>query len=382
MTSEQHYKSKIAEVLHANAEQIFLYWKGRVALYALLKAMGIKPGDEVIIPAFTCVVVPNAIIYLGAKPIYVDIDPSVLNPTKDIIEAAINTKTKCIIIQNTFGLSHQVEEIVSLAKEKGIYTLEDCTHGFGGTYQGKANGSYCDAAFYSTQWNKPFSTGVGGFAMVNNTSLLPQMHKVNTALIQPTWKQRNLLGVLIKARRFLLNNTTYWFLLKMYRSLSKLGWFVGSSSDVELTSTAMPKDYFMASSTVQNTEGLRALSHLDELLKTRKINAARYHAFMKTHDKWHYPDAVLDNHSFLKFPILVKNRDHFMQKAEKAKIQMGDWFLSPIHPIEENWDIWQLTGDMVPKGLYVSKHIVNLPTDAKNTKKVLRLLKDNKDELL
>ena len=69
----EKYKKAIAAILKCNPANIFLYWKGRVALYAILKAMGVKDGDEVIIPAFTCVVVPNAILYLGAKPVYVDI---------------------------------------------------------------------------------------------------------------------------------------------------------------------------------------------------------------------------------------------------------------------------------------------------------------------
>ncbi len=73
--NENTYKKAIASVLGCSSDNIFLYWKGRVALYAALKAMGVKEGDEIILPAFTCVVVPNSIIYLGAKPVYVDINP-------------------------------------------------------------------------------------------------------------------------------------------------------------------------------------------------------------------------------------------------------------------------------------------------------------------
>ena len=68
------YKTELSDFLNVNKDAISLYWKGRVALYTALKSMGISEGDEVIIPAFTCVVVPNAIIYLGATPIYVDIE--------------------------------------------------------------------------------------------------------------------------------------------------------------------------------------------------------------------------------------------------------------------------------------------------------------------
>ncbi|MCB0824080.1 MAG: aminotransferase class I/II-fold pyridoxal phosphate-dependent enzyme, partial [Bacteroidales bacterium] len=154
----QAYKEALASTL--KNENIFLYWKGRVALFALLKAMGVSAGDEVILPGFTCVVVPNAIKYLGATPVYVDVLKEPMNPDVRNYENAISPKTKVIITQNTFGLSFEVDKIAALAKAKNIYSIEDCTHGFGGTFNGKPNGSYCDAAFFSTQWNKPFSTGI------------------------------------------------------------------------------------------------------------------------------------------------------------------------------------------------------------------------------
>ena len=178
----QQYKTAIATYLNTSSEHIYLYYKGRVALYAILKAMQVQQGDEVIIPAFTCVVVPNAIKYLGATPVYVDIDPVTYNADMQCLKRAITEHTKVIICQNTFGLSSNVEEIQSLARSRQIYTIEDCTHGFGGTYHGKPNGSYCDAAFYSTQWNKPFSTGVGGFALVQNQMLQQRMTEVNNQL--------------------------------------------------------------------------------------------------------------------------------------------------------------------------------------------------------
>ena len=175
MNISDKYKTELGSFLNVKKDAISLYWKGRIALYTALKSMGISKGDEVIIPAFTCVVVPNAIIYLGAIPIYVDIEEKNLCTTKDLIEKKITNKTKCIIIQNMLGLSNEVDEIVLLAKNHGLYTIEDCTHGFGGKYNGIYNGLKSDCSFYSSQWNKPFSTGVGGILLVNNTHLLSQI---------------------------------------------------------------------------------------------------------------------------------------------------------------------------------------------------------------
>ena len=116
------------------------------------------PGDEVILPGLTCVVVPNAILYAGFVPVYVDIDPDTFNMEPSQIEAKITNKTKVIIIQNTFGLSSNIEDVLDIAKKYQLITIDDCTHGFGGSYNGNPNGGMTDAVFYSSQWNKPFST--------------------------------------------------------------------------------------------------------------------------------------------------------------------------------------------------------------------------------
>lgn len=382
MTHAEKYKTEIAQRLDAQPNQISLYWKGRVGLYALLKAMGIGPGDEVILPAFTCVVVPNAILYLGAKPVYVDINDDHLNTTLAQIKEKVTDKTRCIIVQNTFGISSEVDQIVDFAKENKLYTIEDCTHGFGGTFAGKANGTYCDAAFYSTQWNKPFSTGVGGFTLLNNTELKPKLEEINTQLLTPSIKQRKTLGMLIRLRKFMLHDSTYWPLLRLYRSWSKSGAVVGSSTAQELESIDMPDDYFMASSSDQEKVGIQSLKSLDEYMALRKKNGIIYNNFMRKHGQWNYPENVLANHSFLKYPVFIKDKTRFMQKAEKAKIRLGDWFLSPIHPVTADFEKWKLSISEFPKAEFYAQHIMNLPTDTKNAQKVLRFLLDNMDELI
>lgn len=142
------YINLIGYYLDRSPEYIYTYWKGRVALYSCLLAAGIEPGDEIIIPSLTCVVVPNAIIYTGAKPIYSDINPETLTTDLSSLKGLINKRTKAIIIQNTFGLSADIEETIALAKSYNIITIDDCTHGFGGIYNGHPNGTLTDASFF------------------------------------------------------------------------------------------------------------------------------------------------------------------------------------------------------------------------------------------
>jgi dTDP-4-amino-4,6-dideoxygalactose transaminase len=361
MNVELRYQSRIAEYLHIDAEQVSLYWKGRVALYTVLKAMGIGPGDEVVLPAFTCVVVPNAILYLGATPIYVDINPTVLCCSAEQIEQVLTPKTKAILIQNMLGLSFEVEEIVSMAKAKGIYTIEDCTHGFGGKHQGVFNGLRSDASFFSSQWNKPFSTGIGGMLVVNNRDLLQSVNLLKSYLIKPSTKDQFILFILIWARTYLLKGFTYWTFLRMYRWLSKKGVVVGSSSASELEGIHMPKDYVKGMSKVQCRAGIKALSNLEQVISQRKNSGILVHEWLTSQGKTTVPAEHLAQHAFLKYPMLVKDRELFLQHAEKEKIPLGDWFISPLHPVLDSLEPWGLEVSNVPNAVYISKHIVNLP---------------------
>ena len=270
MNKQEAYHNTISDYLGVHQKTIQTYWKGRVALYTALKAMNIGQGDEVILPAFTCVVVPNAIIYLGATPVYVDIDKNSLCASAKNIEDKLSPKTKCILIQNMLGLSFEVDEIITLASSRGIYTLEDCTHGFGGTYNGVFNGLKTDCSFYSTQWNKPFSTGIGGILYVQNKDLLGKIENINKELKTPSFKNVLNLRILLFARTYILKNWSYWFLLRLYRRLSAIGFVVGSSSKEEIEGVQEPNNYFMGLSQVQAHNGIKALKELNKVIEAKK----------------------------------------------------------------------------------------------------------------
>ncbi len=376
------YKNKLKTVAGLTHDRFYFYWKGRVALTAILKAINLQEGDEVILPAFTCVVVPNAIIYLKATPIYVDINLETYNTDLEKIKQKVTAKTKAIICQNTFGLSSEVEKISSWCKANNIISIEDCTHGYGGFYQGKPNGSYSDFAFYSSQWNKPFSTGIGGFLLVNNLDYIEKVEKVNKLLLSPGFKERLLMKLLLFARKHILTQANYWTLLKQYRYLSKKNLVVGSSSNEEITSIKQPDKYFMNLANVQIKEGNKALDKLEGVMKLRKENAILYSDFLKKNGKKNVADELFEDHSFLKYPLLVLERDHFLTLAEKAKIDFGEWFNSPIHPVQNSLEMWQLNMENFPNADYASQRIVNLPADTNDMKRVLTFLEANLDLII
>lgn len=376
---EKKYKSEIAKILQCDPENLFLYWKGRVALYAALRAIGIKENDEIILPAFTCVVVPNAIIYLKAKPVYVEINPENYNSYFDQIEQRITKRTRIIISQNTFGLSSDIEKIVELAKKYNLITIEDCTHGFGGFYNGKPNGSYCDFAFYSTQWNKPFSTGIGGFLLVNNKNYLTKLVQIEKEKIKPSLKEKVVLFFLLIFNKYFLNEFSYWTLVRLYRFLSSHNLIIGSNQGYELTSTKIPSGYFKDISIIQVNMGIKSLRNFNTTNLLRRKNALVYSNFLKENNKTFVEEKFFNNHLFLKYPIITLDREKFLERAEQEKIILGDWFLSPLHPIKEGFEKWDFNCNDFPIADSVSKKIVNLPTENKDNMKVINFLKNNLD---
>ena len=369
-----------------------LFWKGRVALYSILKAIGIKQDDEVILPAFTCVVVVNPIVYLGAKPVYVDIDPETFNIDVGKIEEKITSKTKIILAQNTFGLSSNLEPIMEIARKHNLWVIEDCAHGFGGTYKGRKNGTITDAAFFSTQWNKPFSTGIGGIAVTRNEELAEKLRRLEKEAIKPSVKEELTLKMLLFVRRRLLRPSVYWSALKVYRQLSKWNLILGSSQGYELEKPVEPKDFLKGFSETQAKEGLKYFEkvngkyRIDLIIKHRKKIAGLYKEILV--DMGFEPpyEPEYAEHTYLKFPLLVKDRKKFFQLAQEEKIELGDWFLSPIHPIISNFDLWNYRWGENPVAEFASCHIVNLPThdgiDENYVNRVYEFLKKNRDEIL
>lgn len=377
------YKIALADYLSVSSENISFFWKGRVALYALMKAYGIKKDDEVILPAFTCVVVPNAIIYCQAKPVYVDINPQTLNCDAEEIRKKITQKTKFIIAQNTFGLSSDLDAIMVIAKEKNIIVIEDCTHGLGGFYKGRKNGTIADASFFSTQWNKPFSTGIGGMAFVHDKDVAEKMKSIEKTSKAPSFLERVQLSVLLSVRSIMKAPAVYWPMIKLYRFLSKNNLVVGSSQGNELDNPILPDDFLKQMANVQLKKGISELMKLNQYVSHRVKVAAQYDEALR---KLGFKINSNSDNAYLKYPLLVKDRKLFFELAAKKNIELGDWFISPIHPITEQFHLWQYDYGKFPIAEYVSAQIVNLPTHIdmgpKAVERVLSFLNENKDQLL
>lgn len=141
---------------------------GTVALHLALLCLGIKEGDEVIVPTLTYIASVNAINYVGAKPIFVDADPLTWNIDVEAIESRISKKTKAIIIVHLYGACCDMDRINYLCKKHDIFLIEDVAEAFGSKYKNKFAGTFGDIATFSFFGNKTITTGEGGMVVTNN----------------------------------------------------------------------------------------------------------------------------------------------------------------------------------------------------------------------
>lgn len=143
---------------------------GTVALELALHALGIGPGDEVIVPSTTFIASASCAVARGARPIVVDIDPNSQNLTAATILPAITPKTKAIIVVHLGGWPCDMDSIMALAKQHNLKVIEDCAQALGAKYKGKSIGSFGHAAAFSFCQDKIMTTaGEGGMLVTNDT---------------------------------------------------------------------------------------------------------------------------------------------------------------------------------------------------------------------
>lgn len=147
-------------------------------LHISLAALGIKPGDEVIVPAFTWIATANVVEYMGAKPVFCDINSATFNIDESQLESLFTEKTKAIIPVHLFGYPANMEAVLDLAMEYNLKVVEDAACGFAGKYMGKHVGTLGDTGAFSFHPRKAITTGEGGMITTDNEELAELMRSL------------------------------------------------------------------------------------------------------------------------------------------------------------------------------------------------------------
>lgn len=141
---------------------------GTAGLHLAMIAAGIKEGDEVITSPFSFVASANCILYVGAKPVFVDIDPVTYNLDPQKIEAKITKRTKAILVVHIFGQSADMDPILKIARKYRLKIVEDACESISATYKGRQVGTFGESAIFAFYPNKQLTTGEGGMLVTNS----------------------------------------------------------------------------------------------------------------------------------------------------------------------------------------------------------------------
>jgi dTDP-4-amino-4,6-dideoxygalactose transaminase len=342
--------------------QCFLLAKGRVGLYVGLRALGLPHGSTVLMPGYTCMVVPSAVQFAGLKPAYVDIDPGTYNIDPLQLRTVARDDISAIIVQHTYGIPCDMTETQRWADSRGIPLIEDCCHTFGTQSGGRLCGTFGAFAFLSGQWSKPFSTGLGGMLLVNDRALADRVGQVIDEEAAVPGRLKNLLlGAQILAHRWLVRPRTAGRITELYRALNHWGLVIGSSSNQEL-SGVMPATYLATMAPCQIRRGLSEMASIDENIRHRKQLAAFYHRELPNMGFAPLAAGRVDEWPLLRYPVRVQNKDEILSRAVAMGLDIGSWFEVPLHPAGTRMEDFGYTAGLCPEAESVSRQVVNLPT--------------------
>jgi dTDP-4-amino-4,6-dideoxygalactose transaminase len=310
----------------------------------------------------THIVVPNAIRYVGARPVYVDCQFDTYNMDLEQAERRITPKTKVLLLQHTFGIPVDMNAALSLVERHGLILIEDCVHALGATFNGQQIGSFGHAAFFSTEETKIISSTMGGMAVSDDPELSSRLQEFQSSCPWPNaaLAARYLLKLIVYhlfAQPYLHRYTRpiYMFLRRSPRTHLAPG-----ATPVEEQRGVRPADYEQRLSNAQAVLALRQLRRLESNLAHRRAVADAYRARLQEQGfKVPKPPSEAVP-AFVRFPVWVKDRPKAMRVAA-PHVVLGQWFNSvleeSVSPAHGDYEM-----GTCPRAEAAAEHLVNLPT--------------------
>lgn len=293
---------------------------GTSALHAVLLAYGIGPGDEVIVPSFTFIATANAPKFVGATPVFADIETSSFGLDPADVETKITKRTKAIIPVHYGGFPCKIKELKKIADDHGIPLIEDAAEAFGASIGKRKVGTFGDSAILSFCQNKIITTGEGGAIVTGNRDLYEK--------------------------------------LKLLRSH-------GRPDTVDYFSTTQILDYItlgfnMRISSMTAALGIAQLQKIDHILSQRRADAEYYQSRLTGISGISVPKETRGTYAVYQlFSIQTKKRDKMIKALEKEGIMTKVYF-SPAHKTHYYQKVLGYT-DSLPVTEAISEEILSLP---------------------
>jgi perosamine synthetase len=305
-------------------------FNGTCALHTALSALGVGPGDEILVPSFTFIATANAVLYQNARPVFVDIDPQTLNINPEDMELKITKRTKGVIPVHYGGLPAEMDTVNQIAEKHGLFVLEDAAEAIGAVYKGKKVGSLGAATIFSLHAQKVITTGEGGIITTDNEKLAEACRRIRDHGRDAQTKQFVCLG------------------------------------------------YNYRMTEMQAALGVEQLKKIETIIQKRIANA-NYLAKRLIQDHNLVLPQVSPHlrHTFMLYTIRVNSgRDALMEYLHKQGVEAKVYF-HPIHLEPFYKTTFDLSEGLLPVTEKVSRQVLSLPVHAKLTQEELDYIADN-----
>jgi perosamine synthetase len=351
---------------------------GRTALYLTLKALGVKEGDEVITPSFTCLVVANAVRWTKATPIYLDTSKEDFNVDLESLENKVTPKTAAVVVQHTFGKKVDINRIKEILEKKRskAFIIEDFAHTI--KRNQKLEG---DVAFLTFGIEKVISSVRGGVIVTNDPIINDQIQKELNSL--PSFSR--------KKTFICLMNPIFWFFANPLHAIGlgrynigvilrgfwrKLG-FLGIMIEHEEHKGQKPKWFPAKMSPALSLLAINQLKKLDKFNEHRTKLASIYHEKLaEFSDEKEFDEKRV----YLRYPILLKTkeeRNRIWEVSKSINITLGDWYRTPLYSKlvnEETYKTNCFAPEETPVTVDKTTRVLNLPTAVNTSEKRARQL--------
>lgn len=327
----EQFEKAFAELMGQKYALAFPY--GRTGLMLLLEALGLK-NKEVICPAYTCVVVPHAIVYSGNSPVFVDCEQGGFNMNLDLAERAITERTGAIIATSLFGYPVNLDHLHKIhERHPHIYVIQDCAHSFAAEWNGRPVQKEGTAAFFGFNISKTLTSVFGGMVTTDNEEIHEKVKAVREQKLENSDWLKGIRRLLYLVGVYL----TFWgplygFIHRLERS-GFLNYFVRYYDERRID---MPKDYMLKMSRLEARVGLENLKRYSNIIRRRRGAAQRYFSnweetsinlenSTQQENSFILPPKI-DGSTYSHFVIQASDRAKLLKSCLKKGIQLG-WLI-------------------------------------------------------
>ena len=352
--SVRDFEEKFAAKFRAKYGTAFVY--GRSGLYALLKCLDIS-DSEVIIPAYTCVVVANSVVYSRNTPKFVDIGLDNYNMDLGLLEKAITDKTKAILATSLFGYPYDVDRLKDIIKRSGrdILLIQDCAQSFGVRHKGELICNMGDAALFAFSVTKQLSSLYGGIITTNREDIYKKLVKYrDNNFKEPSFGENLKMFLLLLTAYAAFFDPFYGIVDFLERRTTILDPIAKYYKEDVID---MPEDFLDKLPGLNARIGTIQLDKYDEIEEKRRAAAVFYNGALARLKGVTAPP-LIDGATYSYCVSMVDDRKKFIEYMRKKGIQIGNYieYAIPYMKVYEKY-----RGGDYPNALMCSRNIINLP---------------------